>query len=86
MSGRQNVMVMAEPTPLDGPETQKKYRQYRYFKAKVPTGHKADGVHQAIGESLDEKSVVSTDKSTPYYGRDYWTMIENVYSNFLSNI
>ena len=65
-AGKQNVMIMAESTPLEDPKTQKKDRQCRYFKAKVLTDHKADGVNQVIGESLDEKSIVFTDKSTSY--------------------
>lgn len=65
-AGKQNVMIMAESTPLEDPKTQKKDRQCRYFKAKVLTDHKADGVNQVIGESLDEKSIIFTDKSTSY--------------------
>lgn len=64
--GKQNVMIMAESTSLENPKTQKKDRQCRYFKAKVLTNHKVDGVNQAIEESLDQKSIVFTDKSTSY--------------------
>lgn len=65
-AGKQNVMIMAESTPLEDPKTQKKDRQFRYFKAKVLTNHRADGVNQVVGESLDEKSIVFTDESTSY--------------------
>lgn len=65
-AGKQNVMIMAESTPLEDPKTNKKDRQCRYFKAKVLTGHKADGVNDTIKESLDEQSIVFTDKSTSY--------------------
>ncbi len=64
--GKQNVMIMAESTPLEDLKTQKKDRQCRYFKAKVLTDHKANGVNDTIVESLDEKSIVFTDKSTSY--------------------
>lgn len=40
-AGKQNVMVIAESTPLEDPETGKKERQCRYFKAKVLDDHKA---------------------------------------------
>lgn len=34
-AGKNNVMIMAESTPIEDPETSKKDRQCRYFKAKV---------------------------------------------------
>ena len=37
-----------------------------FFKAKVLTDHKADGVNDIVKESLDEQSIVFTDKSTSY--------------------
>lgn len=64
--GKQNVMIMAESTPLEDPKTKKKDRQCRYFKAKVLTDHKAEGVNDTVKESLDEQSIVFTDKSTSY--------------------
>lgn len=65
-AGKQNVMIMAESTALEDFKTNKKDRQCRYFKAKVLTDHKADGVNETIKESLDEQSIVFTDKSTSY--------------------
>lgn len=65
-AGKQNVMIMAESTPLEDSETGKKERQCRYFKAKVLDNHKAEGVHDTITTSLDEQSIVFTDKSTSY--------------------
>jgi len=64
--GKQNVMIMAESTLLENPKTQKKERQCRYFKAKVLDNHKAEGVNNTIKDSLDEQSIVFTDKSTSY--------------------
>lgn len=64
--GKQNVMIIAESTPLEDIETGKKERQCRYFKAKVLDDHKAEGVNDTITTSLDEQSIVFTDKSTSY--------------------
>jgi len=64
--GKQNVAVMAESTQLENPKTGKKSSQVRYFKAKVLKTHKADEINQTVEESLDEKSIVLTDKSTSY--------------------
>jgi len=64
--GKSNVAILAESTPLEDPETGKKSRQCRYFKAKVLTDHKADEINQTVQDSIDEKSIVFTDKSTSY--------------------
>lgn len=64
--GKQNVMIMAESTPLEDPQTGKKERQCRYFKAKVLDDHKAEGVNNTVESSLDEQSIDFTDKSTSY--------------------
>jgi transposase-like protein len=64
--GKQNVMIMAESTPLENTETGKTERQCRYFKAKVLDDHKAEGVNDTVATSLDEQSIVFTDKSTSY--------------------
>ena len=64
--GKQNVMIMAESTVLENPITKKQEKQCRYFKAKVLTDHTANQVNQTIKSSLDQKSIVFTDKSTSY--------------------
>lgn len=64
--GKSNVAIMAESTVLENPETGNKSSQCRYFKAKVLSNHKAVGINQTIQESIDEKSIVLTDKSTSY--------------------
>ncbi len=61
-----NVMIMIESTPLENIENDTKSSQCGYFKAKVLTDHKLDGVNKTVQEHLDEKSIVFTDKSTPY--------------------
>ncbi len=65
-AGKQNVAVMAESTPLEDVDTGKKSKHVRYFKAKVLETHKSSEVDHTIEDSLDEKSIVFTDKSTSY--------------------
>lgn len=64
--GKQNVMIMAESTPIEDINTQKKEHQCRYFKAKVLDTHKASEVNETVEECLDEQSIVFTDQSTSY--------------------
>lgn len=65
-AGKQNVAIMAESIPLEEIETGKIERQSRYFKAKVLSTHNAKEINQTIKDSIDEKSIVFTDKSTSY--------------------
>lgn len=65
-AGKQNVAVMAESTPLEDLDTGKKSKHVRYFKAKVLETHKSGEVDHTIEDSLNEKSIVFTDKSTSY--------------------
>lgn len=65
-AGKKNVMVSAESTPLEDPETGKKSKHVRYFKAKVLDSHKSEEVNNYVSESIDEKSIVFTDNSTSY--------------------
>jgi hypothetical protein len=65
-AGKSNVAIMAESTPLEDLETGKKSSQCRYFKAKVLTGHTADELTETVTASIDEKSIVFSDKSTSY--------------------
>lgn len=64
--GKQNVAIMAESTPLEDIDTGKTERQCRYFKAKVLPDHTAENINDTMKDSLDEKSIVFTDKSTSY--------------------
>ena len=64
--GKQNVMIMAESTPLEDTETGKTERHCPYLKAKVLDDHKAEEVNDTVATSLDEQSIVFTDKSTSY--------------------
>lgn len=65
-AGKKNVAVMAESTPLEDPETGERSNQCRYFKAKVMDSHEAEEVNRTIKESLDDQSIVFSDKSTSY--------------------
>ena len=65
-AGKKNVAIMAESTVLEDTETGKMQRQARYFKAKVLNTHQADEINDLMDESIDEKSIVFTDKSTSY--------------------
>jgi transposase-like protein len=64
--GKQNVAVAAESTVLEDIETGAKSSQCRYFKAKVLDNHEKEGVNELIKNSVDEKSIVFSDKSTSY--------------------
>lgn len=63
---QQNVAVMAESTPLTDPKTGKETKSCRYFKMKVLCSHKKDAVNETMRESIDEKAIVFSDKSTSY--------------------
>ena len=65
-AGKTNVAVMAESTPLEDPKTGTKSKHVRYFKAKVLETHRAGQVNETVATSLEEKSIVFTDKSTSY--------------------
>lgn len=64
---KSNVMVMAESTILEDLDTGRAERQYRYFKAKVLEGHRADGTDKTFEKAVDQEQViVFTDQSTSY--------------------
>lgn len=65
-AGKKNVAVMAESTPLEDPDTGERSNQCRYFKAKVMDSHQAEEINQTIKGSIDEQSIVFSDKSTSY--------------------
>jgi transposase-like protein len=64
--GKSNVAILAESTPLEDIETGETSSHCRYFKAKVLSNHKSDEIEKTIQESIDNKSIVFTDKSTSY--------------------
>ena len=64
--GKSNVAIMVESTPLEDIETGKKSNQCSYFKAKVLTDHNAELINEIVKESISEKSILFSDKSTSY--------------------
>ena len=64
--GKSNVAIMAESTVLEDIETGEKSNQCRYFKAKVLKDHTSEQINETILESISEKSILFTDKSTSY--------------------
>ncbi len=64
--GKQNIALLAESTPLEDIETGKTFNQCSYFKAKVLTSHSATEINGTIKDSISEKSIVFSDKSTSY--------------------
>lgn len=64
--GKSNVAIMAESTLIENIETGKQDRVAGYFKAKVLEDHTREGVNEVITQSINEKSIVFTDKSTSY--------------------
>lgn len=65
-AGKQNVAILAESTPLEDIVTNTKSNQVRYFKAKVLKSHDSKHVNYLISKSIDDKSIVFSDKSTSY--------------------
>ena len=61
-----NVAVMAESIPLEDLDTGKKSKSCRYFKMSVLKEHSADAINNVVKESINEKSIVFTDKSASY--------------------
>ena len=63
---QQNVAVMAESIPLTDLTTGVEHKSCGYFKMKVLKNHKKESVNQTVEESIDEKSIVFSDKSKSY--------------------
>jgi transposase-like protein len=62
----QQVAVMAESVPLEDIYTGKKSKQCRYFKMRVMPNHQKEEVNLIIDDSIDDKSIVFSDRSTSY--------------------
>ncbi len=65
-SGKQNVAIMAESTPLENIETGEQSKACRYFKAKVLDTHLSEEINETVQNSIDNQSIVFTDKSKSY--------------------
>jgi transposase-like protein len=64
--GKANTLIMAESVPLEDIETSKESKSCRYFKAKVLNTLLSEEINQTVGQSIDNTSIVFTDKSTSY--------------------
>lgn len=65
---QQNVAVMAESTILEDLESGKISKHCRYFKMKVLDTQDSESVDDEVKKSIDEDSVVFSDKSNTYLG------------------
>ena len=63
---KQNVAVMAESTFLEDLETGVISKRMGYVKMKVLENHKTEAINDVVEESIDEKSIVFTDKANTY--------------------
>ena len=63
---QENVAVMAESVPLEDLVTGKKSKSCRYFKMQVLDNHSGDSITKVVQESINDKSIVFTDKSSSY--------------------
>jgi transposase-like protein len=64
--GKANTLIMAESVPLEDIETGEKSKCCRYFKAKVLDSHLSEEINQSVQQSIDNESIVFTDKSSSY--------------------
>jgi hypothetical protein len=64
---QQNVAVMAESTYLEDIETGKISKHCRYFKMKVLKNQNSEGVDSEVQKSLDNETIVFSDKSNTYF-------------------
>jgi len=67
---QKNVAVMAESVYLENIETFEITKQCRYFKMKVLKDQRTGGINETIEKSLDEKSIVFSDKNKSYFEID----------------
>jgi transposase-like protein len=64
--GKANTLIMVESVPLEDIETGEKSKAVRYFKAKVLDTHLSEEVNQEVQRSIDNQSIVFSDKSSSY--------------------
>jgi len=64
--GKANTLIMAESVPLECIETGEKSKSCRYFKAKVLDTHLSKEINQTVQKTIDNQSIVFSDKSTSY--------------------
>lgn len=71
---KKNVAVMAESTPLEDLKTGEKSSHFRYAKMTVLDNHTTTSSNNALIKSVENDSVIITDKSTSY--EDFQKMFE----------
>lgn len=64
---QQNVAVMAESTFLEDIKTGKVVKHCRYFKMKVLENQNSEGIDSEVQKSLDNETIVFSDKSNTYF-------------------
>jgi transposase-like protein len=64
--GKANTLIMAESVPLEDVETGEHSKSCRYFKAKVLDTHLSEEINENVKLSIDNQSIVFTDKCTSY--------------------
>jgi transposase-like protein len=67
---KQNVAVMSESTYLEDIETGKVSKQCRFFKMKALSTHKSEEIDQTVASSINQDTVLFSDKSTSYVNMD----------------
>lgn len=67
-----NVAVFAESTKIEDIASGKKDSHVRYYKMKVLASHKKEDINTIVGNVLDDKCIVFSDKSASYVDiKDY---------------
>lgn len=64
---QQNVAVMSESIYLEDIETGKVTKHCRYFKMKVLENQNSESIDEEVQKSLDNETIVFSDKSTTYF-------------------
>lgn len=64
--GRLNVAVAAESVLLEEVESGKQTKHCRYFKMQVLDSHKSSSINEVIKNSIDQSSIVFSDRSKSY--------------------
>ena len=63
---QQNIVVMSESTWLENPLIRKKSKYVHYFTICLLEGYKAEGIDNALKNSITEQTIIFSDKSTSY--------------------
>ncbi|MET3539199.1 hypothetical protein SAMN05216324_1373 [Chryseobacterium limigenitum] len=64
--GKQNVAIITESALLKDLKTDRKEKHIHLFKAKVLERYNSEEINKKMQDSIDNQSVVFTDKNQPY--------------------